>query len=293
MVKAPASNPLVTVVVPTRNSAAHIVACLESIRAQTYEPLELVVADNHSTDATPALAASLADRVVAIGPERSAQRNAAARAGSGDYLLFIDSDMALDPDIVGQCVEAVRADPERTVVVIPEVSIGQGFWARCKALERSCYVGDETIEAARFFPKALFLEIGGFDEGLPAGPEDWDLHERARLAGARVARTSAFIRHDEGALRLSYTLAKKYHYGGSMGEYMRRHPGLARRQLRLVRPAFVRQWRTLAAEPGVASGMLFMKSLEFAAGAAGLATATLRRRRKRYAYVQGFPDPDG
>ena len=66
-----------------------------------------------------------------------------------------------------------------------------------------------------------------------------------------------------------------------MGEYMRRHPQLARRQLRLVRPAFVREWRTLAHEPGVAAGMLFMKSLEFAAGAAGLATAAVRRRRKR------------
>jgi glycosyltransferase involved in cell wall biosynthesis len=269
---------LVTVVVPTRNSAAHIGPCLESIRAQSYEPIELVVVDNHSTDGTEELARELADQVLLIGPERSAQRNEGARAGSGDYLLFIDSDMALERDVVAQCVEAVRADPARTVVVIPEVSVGTGFWARCKALERSCYVGDETIEAARFFPAELFRELGGFDERLPAGPEDWDLHERARLAGASVARTPAFISHDEGALRLGRTVAKKFHYGGSMGEYMRRHPQLARRQLRVVRPAFVREWRTLAREPVVAVGMLFMKGLEFGAGAAGLAAATVRRR---------------
>jgi glycosyltransferase involved in cell wall biosynthesis len=275
------ANALVTVVVPTRNSAAHIGPCLESIRAQTYEPIEVVVVDNHSTDATQELAQPLADRVLAIGPERSAQRNEGARAGSGDYLLFVDSDMTLAEDVVGQCIDAVRADPARTVVVIPEVSVGTGFWARCKALERSCYVGDETIEAARFFPRELFRELGGFDERLPAGPEDWDLHERARLAGARVARTSAFIRHDEGVLRLGRTVAKKFHYGGSMGEYMRRHPQLARRQLRVVRPAFVREWRTLAREPVLAAGMLFMKGLEFGAGAAGLAAATARRRALR------------
>jgi glycosyltransferase involved in cell wall biosynthesis len=274
----PASIPLVSVVVPTRNSAAHLGTCLESIRAQTYERLELVVVDNHSMDVTPEIAASLADCVLTIGPERSAQRNAGARESDGEYLLFIDSDMTLEPDVVRQCAEAASAHPEPTVVVIPEVSFGNGFWARCKALERSCYVGDETIEAARFFPRTLFLEIDGFDERLPAGPEDWDLHERARLAGATVARTTAFIHHDEGELRLGYTLAKKFHYGGSMGEYMRRHPQLARRQLRLVRPAFVRKWRMLADEPGVAAGMLFMKSLEFAAGAAGLATAAVRRR---------------
>jgi GT2 family glycosyltransferase len=285
-------SPLVSVIVPTRNSAASIVQCLQSIRAQTHTRLELVVVDNRSTDPTPELAASFADRVLAIGPERSAQRNAGARDSSGGYLLFVDSDMSLEQDVVRQCVEAVSIDPARTVVVIPEISVGEGFWARCKALERSCYVGDDTIEAARFLPRELFFELNGFDETLPAGPEDWDLHERARLAGARVSRTSSYIRHHEGDLRLGYTLGKKFHYGGSMSTYMHRHPELARSQLRLIRPAFVREWPTLAAAPGIAAGMLLMKSLEFAAGAAGLATATVRRRLRRDAYLQGIPRQD-
>jgi glycosyltransferase involved in cell wall biosynthesis len=266
--------------VPTRNSAEHVVSCLESIRAQTYECVDVIAVDNHSTDGTPELVKPLVDRFLSIGPERSAQRNAGARASDSDYLLFIDSDMILEPDVVGECVEAAGGESAgKTIAVIPEVSVGKGFWARCKALERSCYVGEETIEAARFFPRACFFELDGFDEHLPAGPEDWDLHERARLAGVRVVRTSAYILHDEGALRLSRTLAKKFHYGGSMGEYIRRHPALARRQLRLIRPAFVRHWRKLASEPGVAAGMIFMKSLEFLAGAAGLSLAIARRKR--------------
>jgi glycosyltransferase involved in cell wall biosynthesis len=257
------------------------VACLESIRAQTYEPIELVGVDNHSTDGTAELAAPLVDRFLSTGPERSAQRNAGARASSGDHLLFVDSDMVLEPNVVSECVEVAGVGPaEQTIVVIPEVSVGTGFWARCKALERSCYVGEETIEAARFFPRALFFELDGFDEDLPAGPEDWDLHARARRAGARLARTAAYIRHDEGDLRLADTLAKKFHYGGSMGPYIRRHPSLARRQLRLVRPAFVRHRRRLASEPGVAAGMLFMKSLELLAGAAGLGLSALRRQAR-------------
>jgi glycosyltransferase involved in cell wall biosynthesis len=276
----------VSVVVPTRNSARHVVACLESIRAQTHERVEVVAVDNYSSDGTPELVEPLVDRLLSVGPERSAQRNAGARASSGDYLLFVDSDMVLEPDVVGECVETARADPAgRTIAVIPELSVGTGFWARCKALERSCYVGEETIEAARFFPRAFFLELDGFDEHLPAGPEDWDLHERARLAGARVMRTSAYIQHDEGALRLKHTLAKKFHYGGSMGAYIRRHPALARRQL-LIRPAFLRHWRRLASEPGLAAGMMFMKSLEFLAGAAGLSMAIVRRRGSHDPNVQ-------
>jgi glycosyltransferase involved in cell wall biosynthesis len=283
----PVADQLVSVVVPMRNSAAHVVPCLESIRAQTHERIEVVAVDNHSSDGTAELVAPLADRFLVVGPERSAQRNAGALASRGDHLLFIDSDMVLEPNVVRECVEAVDADSVgRTIVVIPEVSVGKGFWARCKALERSCYVGEETIEAARCFPRAFFLELDGFDEHLPAGPEDWDLHERARLTGARVVRTSAYIQHDEGALRLKHTLAKKFHYGGSMGAYIRRHPTLARRQLLPIRPAFLRHWRRLASEPGLAAGMMFMKSLEFLAGAAGLSMAIVRRRGSHDPHAQ-------
>ena len=92
----------VSVVVTTRNSGQTLEACLDSIRRQTYTATELVVVDNHSSDRTLEIANRFADKVATIGPERSAQRNHGASIASGAFLLFIDADMVLDPEVVAE-----------------------------------------------------------------------------------------------------------------------------------------------------------------------------------------------
>lgn len=64
--------PLVSVVVPTRNSVRTLRACLESIARQTYPRVETLVVDRHSVDGTREMAESLGVKVLSAGPERSA-----------------------------------------------------------------------------------------------------------------------------------------------------------------------------------------------------------------------------
>jgi glycosyltransferase involved in cell wall biosynthesis len=269
---------LVSVIVPTRNSARTLDACLDSIVRQSYPEVEIIVVDNASPDDTRRIAERFECAVLEIGPERSAQRNHGARHARGAYLLFVDSDMVLEPGVVTDCVAA--AGLGAGAAIVPEVSFGDGFWARCKALERSCYVGDDDIEAARFYERELFESLGGFDEELN-GPEDWDLSRRAAAAGAAIARIPSWIRHDEGRVRLAALLRKKFRYGKSYLAYRAIHRAGARPQSRLVRPAFIRNRRVLAAEPLTAAGMLAMKTLEYAAGAVGALTTVARRGRYR------------
>jgi glycosyltransferase involved in cell wall biosynthesis len=266
---------LVSVIVPTRNSARTLEACLESIARQSHAEVETIVVDNASSDETREIASRFECALLDIGPERSAQRNQGARHAKGAHLLFVDSDMVLEPNVVADCVAAARAGA--TAAIVPEVSFGEGFWAQCKRLERSCYVGDDDIEAARFYERALFARLGGFDEQLN-GPEDWDLSRRAASAGATIVRVPSLIRHDEGRLELSVLLRKKFRYGKSYRAYRKVHGG--GQQARLLRPAFVRNRDALAAEPGLASGMLVMKLLEFSAGAAGALTELASRTRQ-------------
>jgi len=270
-------KPLVSVIVPTRNSAESLRRCLESIAHQEYTAVELIVVDNHSRDDTLEVARAFTSHVLTCGPERSAQRNAGACASTGSFLVFIDSDMVLDRRVVGQCVEAVVTDPSLQGIIIPERSVGSGFWARCKALERSCYVGDDTIEAARFVRHTVFETIGGYDETLTAA-EDWDLSQRVRESGT-VGRIDAYITHLEGHLTLRKTMRSKYYYGTTLGRYIRKQPTKAAQQLHIIRPAFIRHRRRLLAHPILAGGMVVLKGAEFTAGGVGLALMSWRQRR--------------
>jgi glycosyltransferase involved in cell wall biosynthesis len=263
------------VIVPTRNSAQLLEFCLQSIQAQTYPHIELIVVDNFSDDGTTAIARRHTPHVFSAGPERSAQRNVGAQRANGAYVLFVDSDMALDPEVVGQCVERTQRNPTCVTVIIPEVSVGEGFWSRCKALERSCYVGDNSIEAARFFVRDAFEQAGGYDESLNAF-EDWDLARRVGQRGT-TGRIEAFIEHMEGRLTLLETMRAKFYYGKTVGSYLRRHSdGAVRRQFVPVRAAYIRHWRRLVADPLHLSGFIVMKTCEMLAGGVGALTG-LRR----------------
>jgi glycosyltransferase involved in cell wall biosynthesis len=269
-------NGRVSAIVTTKNSARTLEACLQSLQAQM-SPIELVVIDNFSQDATPTMARRYTALFQQAGPERSRQRNLGARAASGEWLLFVDSDMVLEPEIVEECTKVAGSGFK--AVIIPEVSRGTGFWAACKALERSCYVGDDSIEAVRFFQRDLFERLGGFDEAL-TGEEDWDLTARTRRSGEPVGRTRTPLAHDEGHLRLTETMRTKFYYGRTMARYIRKHPRTARRQLKLFRSAFVRHLDLLGRHPLLSGGMLFMKTCEIAAGAAGTAKGFWAERRR-------------
>src|ERR1700687_2435860 len=150
------SASLVSLIVTTRNSERTLLKCLESARRQDYDPIELIVVDNSSTDGTRRIATALADIFIESGPERSTQRNAGIKAAHGDYVLILDADMVLADNVVS---EAVLSAKLANAVAIPEESFGEGFWSACKVFERTFYTGDPLVSAARFFRRQRALDV--------------------------------------------------------------------------------------------------------------------------------------
>lgn len=110
---APAHRPLVTVEMAAYNAAGHIRRAIESILAQDYEPFELLVVDDGSTDDTAAIVGEYRDpRIRYIRQDHAnyaAARNRAIGQAKGQYLLVVDSDDA----IAAGYIQAMVAHAER------------------------------------------------------------------------------------------------------------------------------------------------------------------------------------
>lgn len=273
------SHSLVSVIVPTKNSSRTLGACLQSLQLQTYTAIEVIVVDNSSTDNTPDIARQYTSLFFTKGPERSAQRNFGASQAKGKYTVFIDSDMKLSNTVIENCVETMERNKDFSGVIIPEESFGQGFWAQCKKLERSFYVGVDWMEAARFFRTTDILKIGGYDERLLSG-EDWDLSAKMERFGS-FARIPSYIYHDEGVLKLCSTIQKKFFYATEFRKYLdvnkKNHHVLRQVHIFSRYKLFFSQPKKLFQNPLIGIGMIFMKTCEFFFGIFGILFAKYKK----------------
>lgn len=110
------NQPLVSVIVPVYNVEKYLERCVQSIREQSYRALEIILVDDGSRDACPALCDAhmeADDRVVVIHQENqglSAARNAGLDKARGEYVVFIDSDDYVTPFHVENLREAMERE---------------------------------------------------------------------------------------------------------------------------------------------------------------------------------------
>ncbi len=197
--------PLVSVIVPVYNVARWLEDCLASIREQTYVNLEIIVVEDCSTDdSLTRLEPHLADpRVRLIRHARnaglSAARNSGIAAATGAYVLFVDSDDLIAPDLVAACV-AAAVPAQADLVTYDVMPFNDGEQPPCLAL-----TGTAATEAAAVpLDRGAFLALEHFAwlkfvrrsvlEGMaPAFPvglhyEDWPFHWELGLRAKRIWR---------------------------------------------------------------------------------------------------------
>ena len=210
------NDPLVSVVITTKNEEKNIETCLQSIRSQTFKNIELIVVDNFSEDKTAELAKKYHAKVYFKGNERSTQRNYGTKVARGEYLIYLDADMILSPTLIEECIAKCECD-NVDALYVPERIVGDGFWIKVRDFERSFYTGT-VIDAVRFVRRDLFLQVGGFDETL-VGPEDWDFDRKIRKI-SRTGVTIVPLYHNEGRFSMKRYLKKKGYYTDGIQKYI-------------------------------------------------------------------------
>jgi glycosyltransferase involved in cell wall biosynthesis len=173
--------PLVSVIMAAYNAAQHIGEALQSVLAQEWRPLEVVVVDDGSTDDTAMIVSSFPE-IVYVHQENqgpSAARNAAVERSSGEFVANFDSDDLLPPTRIGDQVRYLLAHPEVGAV------FGRQEWMNAPEwMARDSVYGDvDGIPLSSvMFRRDVFFDLGGYDTSFVHG-EDMDLLVRMRERG--------------------------------------------------------------------------------------------------------------
>ena len=106
----------ISVIVPVYNAAAYLEECVDSLVEQTYKPVEIILVDDGSTDKSPEICDSFSRRysyIKAIHKKNggvSSARNMGIEAAQGEYLIFVDSDDRVYPNLLSQYVRYFAPD---------------------------------------------------------------------------------------------------------------------------------------------------------------------------------------
>ncbi len=276
---------IVSIIITSKNEEDVIENLLESTKKQSYPNVEIILVDNNSSDNTIKIARKYNQvKIYNFGPERSSQRNYGAKKSKGKYLLFLDADMQLSPNVVNECVERIESDKKVGALEIPEISIASSFWEKVKAFERSFYneAGDPITDAARFYKKEVFEKANGYDETI-TGPEDWDLPETVREKGFSILRISAPIYHRERITSLWSLARKKYYYALKANLYLKRHkiPLIGPKTIYFLRPVLYKQWKKFIEHPILGFSLIYMLFVELVAGGVGYLVGALSSKNIR------------
>ncbi len=270
-----ANLPLTTVIIPNWNGARHLPICLESLRRQAYPRVEVIVADNGSTDGSLELLACDYPkvRVLPLGENRgfAGACNAGMQVAQGEFVVLLNNDTETDPRWLEEVVAAFERHPEAGIVASRMLLFDQrdtfhtagdfyridgtpgnrGVWQK----DVGQYDREECVFSAcggsTAYRKAMLDQVGLLDEDFFFSCEDVDLAWRAQLAGWKCIYTPrAVVYHKLSATgggvtasfydgrNFIYLLVKDY-----PGDLWRTHwRAILRAQLRLAWEA-LRAWR--------------------------------------------------
>ena len=273
------SDPLISVIIPNWNGLEHLPVCMESLQRQTYPRVEIIVADNASTDGSQTWLAEQhpTTKIIQLPENRgfTGACNAGLAAAAGDILVLLNNDTEVDPGWLAAIVDAFDRRPEAGSVASKMLLFdrrdqfhtagdfyrldgtpgNRGVWQE----DRGQYDREEAVFSAcggsAAYRRVMLDEIGLLDDRYFFSCEDLDLGWRAQLAGWHCIYSPAAVVYHKLQATGGGTTASYYNGRNFIYLIVKNYPwSLLRRHWRDVLRA---QWRisreALAAWRGAAA----------------------------------------
>ena len=183
------NNKAISVIIPNYNYGRFIGEAIQSVLAQTYPPLEIIVVDDGSTDDSVKIVESFGEKVKLIKQKNGGvgkARNTGAKNSTGNFIAFLDADDIWLPTKIERQIQMFQADSEIGLVtaatrefnsdgdILIEHLDGKGGWCAEDLLLFSQRVvnGPGSTSLIR---REVIEQVGGFDENKEMHPsEDWE-----------------------------------------------------------------------------------------------------------------------
>ncbi|HWP92363.1 MAG TPA: glycosyltransferase family 2 protein [Thermodesulfobacteriota bacterium] len=191
-------TPFISIIIPVHNGENYIDKCLDSILASTYNPYEIIVVDDASTDKSAEISRGKGASVLRLdrqsGP--AAARNFGAEKAKGEILFFVDSDIVVKPDTITRIAEDFMKNPEIVAVFgsYDDSPAASDLLSQYRNLFHHYIHQNSQSEAKTFWAgcgaiyREIFHQLNGFDEYLYTKPsiEDIELGLRMWKRGYRI-----------------------------------------------------------------------------------------------------------
>ena len=189
----------VSIVIPCRNAGEQLTEAVNSALAQTWPDVEIIIVDDGSDDPGTIQLLQTANwprtRIVhQVNAGPASARNHAIRESNGDYILPLDADDTIAADYAAKAMEVLDRDAEIGVVYCKARKFGAevGPWLLPEFSVRELVL-DNVIFATAMYRRSDWEAVGGYDESLLHGMEDYDFWVKLVHRGCGVARLDEYL----------------------------------------------------------------------------------------------------
>lgn len=179
--------PAISVVLPCYNAHAFLARALDSLRTQTFRDFEIVVVDDGSTDPqTIEMLDGLPEDIRMIRQENrglAGARNRGFSEARADLILPLDCDDWLAPEFLAAAHRAVTRAPMPSFVFADLVLEGESEGILQKPFNLFEQLFFNQLPYCMLMPRSAWDSIGGYDEEMRLGYEDWEFNIRLGLNG--------------------------------------------------------------------------------------------------------------